>query len=693
MFVRSSRAKVQAIGGLHSTRLVRSQRTAKQELSAKVTNQMCAAKIPKLFELDNAINFLLRGGDEELDDNPDCVQEYDGLRLPKPSSEQRQCDAILEMIKSYVQRSEVKRPLSIGVFGPPGSGKSLIVKKLIATAEKAPELSHRKFEKARELNLSQFNEPRELSQALLEIFSLSIPDTRVVFFDEFDSELNGKPLGWLKSFLAPMQDGKFYYDGRPIAIGRAVFVFAGGTADRFDDFEDRHKEYFVHRKGPDFVSRLRGFLDIEGINTHQPERYLRRALALQFQLPNRSEELKGEISGTLNIEKQLLRSLLDGGHYRHGARSLEALLDMCSLKEDDEFVWDHLPDERHMALHVSPGDLSDRTIGLAAGQEKAATKFSEQFAKELGRRGATMIYAGSLDYGKTLQKIIGNPDTEELIKGGGRRVRNLMPYPGYLNQEPTETDHNKGVVDFVTIDTLSNEELRDFNVNPNQYFRAFPDDKDDSKAKPADTASDEWVSNHAAWSLSLFRMRVSLIQQSDIFVIVGGKNGRGADYPWGRFPGIIEEVMLALAFNKPTYVVGMAKGAAETVGRLLGLSLQRSSAQNWLRLPSNDHFKKFRKKLRELHDINPSFFQVPGGPELPETPEDLETFFREHGLGTDQFPYNGLTTEENRELFGLSAKDNDLKRCMDLIIRGISRLKWTDDDVPDNAHEESETLT
>jgi hypothetical protein len=52
----------------------------------------------------------------------------------------------------------------------------------------------------------------------------------LVFWDEFDTALEGKKLGWLRYFLAPMQDGRFQ-DGQLVhPIGRSIFVFAGGTS-------------------------------------------------------------------------------------------------------------------------------------------------------------------------------------------------------------------------------------------------------------------------------------------------------------------------------------------------------------------------------------------------------------------------------------------------------------------------------
>ena len=56
----------------------------------------------------------------------------------------------------------------------------------------------------------------------------------LVFWDEFDTALEGQPLGWLRYFLAPMQDGAFQDGQITHPIGRAIFVFAGGTAERME---------------------------------------------------------------------------------------------------------------------------------------------------------------------------------------------------------------------------------------------------------------------------------------------------------------------------------------------------------------------------------------------------------------------------------------------------------------------------
>jgi hypothetical protein len=66
-----------------------------------------------------------------------------------------------------------------------------------------------------------------------------------------------------------MQDRKFKAGESTYRIGRAIFVFAGGVSKSWDTFYEQRKDdekFFIPQKGPDFVSRLRGYLDIPSIN-------------------------------------------------------------------------------------------------------------------------------------------------------------------------------------------------------------------------------------------------------------------------------------------------------------------------------------------------------------------------------------------------------------------------------------------
>lgn len=141
--------------------------------------------------------------------------------------------SICAIMGEYLHKPNAKRPLSIAVFGPPGSGKSFGVQQVAEHI--CGDVS---LEVMPPFNLSQFRSHDELIQAFHLVRDCTIRQRiPLVFFDEFDSDLDGKSLGWLKHFLAPMQDGLFMDCGTMRPIGKAIFIFAGGTSSSFGAFQ------------------------------------------------------------------------------------------------------------------------------------------------------------------------------------------------------------------------------------------------------------------------------------------------------------------------------------------------------------------------------------------------------------------------------------------------------------------------
>jgi hypothetical protein len=261
--------------------------------------------------------------------------------------------SIRNLVAEYSGQKQPPRPLSIAVFGTPGSGKSFGV------TEMAKSLLPGQIEPIT-FNLSQFDSPENILSALHQVRDVGLSGKiPLVFWDEFDTSLGETPLGWLRYFLAPMQDGKFQEGQISHPIGRAIFVFAGGTSSSMAEFDKGTGVDFKTAKGPDFVSRLKGYINVLGPNPVKstggdPYFIIRRAILLRSSLKRNVPQLFEKRGGKelLNIDHGVLRALLKIGQYRHGARSIESLLAMSQLTGKTAFERSCLPSESQLDLHV-----------------------------------------------------------------------------------------------------------------------------------------------------------------------------------------------------------------------------------------------------------------------------------------------------------------------------------------------------
>lgn len=265
-------------------------------------------------------------------------------------------NSVRNLIRDYQSNAEDTRPLSIAVFGQPGSGKSFAIKQL------AEELFGK--EKAvLEYNLSQIENLEALHEAFHEVRDKSVQgQLPFVFWDEFDSA-RGSELGWLKEFLAPMQDAKFLARGKEHPFGKCVFIFAGGISPTFKEF-DRSvagEKTFKDAKGPDFVSRLRGFVNIKGPNPIPGEadevHVVRRALLLRSLIERHHKDAIHPDTEELVIHPAVLAAFLKVEKYCHGARSMEAIVSLSRLHDSRHFGPSELPPREVVQLHVT-GDFT-----------------------------------------------------------------------------------------------------------------------------------------------------------------------------------------------------------------------------------------------------------------------------------------------------------------------------------------------
>lgn len=267
---------------------------------------------------------------------------------------------VRNIVREYLGRASRPRPLSLAVFGPPGSGKSFAIKQMAAElAQDGPRLQILEF------NVSQFDGGDALGAAFQRVRDCAVEGSLpLVFWDEFDSARNGNEMGWLAPFLAPMQDGAFLEGSLVRPIGPAIFVFAGGTHATMESFKARAGD-LPGAKATDFLSRLRGFVNVLGPNAADASDesfVVRRALLLRQMLQQRAPQL---VSGDeVRIDPGVANAFLGIEKYVHGARSMEAIVEMSALSGRSRYARSSLPAAHQLALHVDAGkflELLDRS--------------------------------------------------------------------------------------------------------------------------------------------------------------------------------------------------------------------------------------------------------------------------------------------------------------------------------------------
>jgi hypothetical protein len=335
-------------------------------------------RVRPLSEL--AADIVRRGVDKVIAEIP--LARFDQLETAE-RSEIESYRSIRNLLQQFLADPKPERPLCLGVFGPPGAGKGFGVTQV------ARSLAGDRIEKI-DVNVSQWNEPAHLVPVLHRVRDVALRGkVPIVFFDEFDCELAGTELGWLRYFLAPMQDGVFADGVSTHQIGKAVFVFAGGTVERFAQLqaklgqsgEKATDEKVKKAKLPDFVSRLRGYVDVFPFDPPLSTNLIRRALVLRSLISRRYKTLI-DAAGGVRIDDGVLRAFLHVPEYRHGARSLEAILEMSRLLNQRYFDPSLLPPKEQLTLHVD-GNVFLRRVqhhhALGAQLERLAQLIHERF--------------------------------------------------------------------------------------------------------------------------------------------------------------------------------------------------------------------------------------------------------------------------------------------------------------------------
>ena len=273
--------------------------------------------------------------------------------------------AVRELMVNYM-RSKTPKPLSIAVFGAPGSGKSTAIKELAQELSKQNDIDIVPYS----FNLSQFENADSVPMALQQVRNTgSKGGLPLVFWDEFDANFGGY-MGWLRYFLAPMQDGEFQDRSIVYNVGRAIFVFAGSTSFTMAEFAEavETKKSAESAKVPDFISRLQGFVDVPSLDYDEGQIDAAKALRRAELLRNFLKRSPGALAETfsrraaasgftlverLNVDRSVIGAFLRVKKYNYGARDqMESIVQMSSLSGKNIYDRSSLPPADQLRLHV-----------------------------------------------------------------------------------------------------------------------------------------------------------------------------------------------------------------------------------------------------------------------------------------------------------------------------------------------------
>lgn len=358
--------------------------------------------------------------------------------------------SVRALVAEYWAHPVKSRPLSIAVFGPPGAGKSFGI------AQMAESILPKQTKKVT-FNLAQLTGSDDLIDAFHQVRDVSLGGLLpLVFWDEFDTRLEAQELGWLRYFLAPMQDGEFQQGQITHPIGPAIFVFAGGTRSTMEQFAaDVERDELRAAKGTDFVSRLKGFVNVIGPNpvggdpATDPHYLIRRAILLRSFLSGSEPQLfgDGDGKGRLRIDEGVLRAFLRTIKYRHGARSMESIIAMSRLSGHRQFERSSLPPEPQLDLHVVALDFMRWVHAFEAEGERLerlaeavhVVYCADELAKGYAWADATDEY---LEQNALLRRYAGRPP----VADAGKRTTTNVNLVCYEPLSEHVKEQNRGFV-------------------------------------------------------------------------------------------------------------------------------------------------------------------------------------------------------------------------------------------------------
>lgn len=282
-----------------------------------------------------------------------CPLQQFGKLMSVDRTEQESLRAVVDAVQERLA-FETSQPTSIGILGPPGSGKKFVATNLAQHFAQDAQVRHLTFNG----RLLRLEDLIALCHTIRDNTASGL--LTVVCFENFEAILEPKN-ELLNDFLVMMRDGNFTDRGHVRNLGHPLLFFlVNQHPERATNFTSDTRTPTASEHEPSrsadesqLLDSVHGVVRILGPNQTGPCDKMfpiRRAMMLRQMLKQKFPHL--DVSGTIKIDDAVLHALLLVPSFKHGLRSLDKILSTSRLSNKTKFDVSSLPPEEQIQLHV-----------------------------------------------------------------------------------------------------------------------------------------------------------------------------------------------------------------------------------------------------------------------------------------------------------------------------------------------------
>jgi hypothetical protein len=286
-------------------------------------------------------------------------------------------------------------------------------------------------------------------------------------------------------------------------------------------------------------------------------------------------------------------------------------------------------------IGVSISDPSNEEL-IEIGQTSShLVQLSQDIARQLISRGATMLYGGDLRESGFTEFIFNESlALQARMQIKDARILNYIAWPIYRN-DTVDIKHWKAKYRLIAkmIESAPPEEVAALIPNEENFL-------------PPTNAQNLYV-----WSKSLTEMRSRMIENCNVRICAGGKH---TGYK-GRMPGVLEEILIALEMNLPIFLLGGFGGVTSSVCKIIQNSVVPKELSFDWQIENNAGYKDLLDYCSTQDD------------QYTVNYDEIAEIIRRADLN------NGLNREENIKLFNTPF----IEEALHLVFKGIKRIQET----------------